>query len=219
MGIDVWFERPTASTLAARVAVAERAARSDPNPASVPVPPKRPGGSVPNKGDADSRISHSLPARPVPEVQPTQRVDTEPALAEIPVEPFSLLCFRGAGAILLCVPPQTRNRQRLGRDIVEAASALSAAAGAATSVIEFVYPPQSAGRTTATPPERVLRAFMTRQLTGLSAARVFISADAVIRFEDWFKDPCTVIPSLDELFGDPARKQELWRLLLGDSSG
>jgi hypothetical protein len=211
MGIDVWFERPTAAELAGRTHVVGETTAPDVglNPASVP--PKRSAGTPRHK----AQVPPAVPAETSYQEATAKPVENVAVGDEVLAEPFSLLCFRGSGAILVCTPPQGPNRQRLGRDIVKVVSTLSGAASAKPAVIEFVYPPQAgSGRSASTPPDRVLRAFMTRQLADLQGPRVLISADAMIRFRGWFKEPCTVIPSLEELFGDAVRKQDLWQLLL-----
>lgn len=234
MGIDVWFERPAADAFARREVPAGGEPEREPEEASparsardavAPVhtperPPVPPRGSRPRADRTpagSSGRSHGESPAPAPD---------QPALPELPpaYAPFALLCFKSPGVMLISRAPVPRKRQRLGHDIVEALEMLAGAGPVKCQTVDFAYPPTTrgavpmrgdeagAGRdTTPTPPDRVLRAFFGRQLSGMVSPRILICADALPHFEGWFDQPHQVIPSFDELFGDAARKRSLWR--------
>ncbi len=214
MGIDVWFQRPTSAELATRRAETTTVLRGA-------TPAERSRREPPRRGAPDDE------AKPVSDVQPTSVIQTEVGASpqtlalsssDPQAAPFALLCFRNSAAMLFCPAPMVRTRQRLARDILDSVALLQGAAAGSVQMTEFVYPPQQQPRegqgVAVAPPDRVLRAFLGRQLAGIAEPHLLICADALTRFTGWFEQPHRVIPALDDLYGDAGRKRTLWQELL-----
>lgn len=229
MGIDVWFERPSAAALAARVSAdvpvaatvsalqpAARAGGGETTESTLP--PSRRSTRPPPQGN----IVRETVSQPVP-VSGGERRGPD-AAAPLATDSFALFCVRGDGLLLVAPMPLARTRQRLARDIVQAVIQARGGDRSSVQTVEFSYPPLQGGAAVASSPERVLRAFLDRQLRSSASSagaavqpvkplNLLVCADALSRFSGWYGGTFLEIPSLDTLYGDADAKRGLWRLL------
>ena len=179
----------------------------------------------------------SVPTTPVvPVPGPAVQSSPEPAPAPVSQPQIALLCFRGAGVILLSSAPVARPHQRLARDIVQAAQRIRQQPDIAVDTVDYSYPmipvkpampnpsglPDAARERTTGSPERALRAFVSAQLSrpveGKQASigipgLVLLTHDLQSWFGSWLEEPHLYIDGLALLAGDGARKRHLWQQL------
>jgi|GEM_PF-3335051 len=216
MGIDVWFERPSADRVSAGEARADPALAREQISRSSPLTRTQPLPQVVETASAARSASVQQNTGEV-KADPTTgassiRVDAGPS-----VDPFVLVCVRGTGVLLLTRAPLLKSQQRMAQDIVQAMMRVRRQLASDLQVIEYRYPPAAdLGQARVGSPDRALRAFLSVQRqtaavdAGASGGLILITRNAQALFRDWLTDPHQVVGDLAGFAGDATQKRALW---------
>ncbi len=196
IGIDVWFARPSQSELQRRALEPSAPDETEVLPARVSArSPDRSAEKVP-RDVAPS--SNNLP-------EPPQSTTPDP----VPVESFTLVCFRAADALLFCAPLASVNHRRLANDIAVSVSIAVREAPQKAEILEFRYPQIAGGA--GGDWRRTLKAFTDKQVNVAAPKFIMVTRDVSHRFEGWYDNDPLIIDPVADLASNPDLKKALWQ--------